>query len=97
MFSVVRVRSTVHDLAHKTDLQPQSGRNQNHVTIAETVVPLEDQQHRLYSAVDPKRRIYAIQHRIDENERDHRSAFGELREKHDVDDTAFLIDGAIPL
>ena len=53
VFGVDRVRSTVHNWVHKADLQPESGRNPNHVAVDETVIRLDDEQYWLYAAVDP--------------------------------------------
>jgi len=98
MFGVERARSTVHNWVHKADLQPDSGRNPDHVAVDETVIRLNDEQYWLYAAVDPDTnellhtqleptRTNALAH----------SFFRELREKHDVDDAVFLVDGATPL
>ena len=98
IFGVERARSTVHNWVHKADLQPDNGRNPDHVAVDETVIRRNDEQYWLYAAVDP-----------DTNELLHtklkptrtnvlaHSFFRELREKHDVDDAAFLVDGATPL
>ncbi|WP_225335934.1 IS6 family transposase [Halomicrobium urmianum] len=98
VFGVQRARSTVHNWVHKADLQPQDGREPDHVAVDETVIQLDDEHYWLYAAVDP-----------DTNELLHtqleptktnvlaRAFFTELREKHDVDDAVFLVDGATPL
>jgi transposase-like protein len=52
IFSVDRVRSTVHSWVHKADLQPESSRSPNHVAVDETVIRLDDEQYWLYAAVD---------------------------------------------
>jgi putative transposase len=62
------------------------------------VIRLDDEQYWLYAAVDPETnelsntkleptRANVIAH----------SFFRELRQKHDVDDAIFLVDGATPL
>lgn len=38
VFDVDQVRSTIHNWDHKTDLQPESGCNPNHVAVDETVI-----------------------------------------------------------
>jgi putative transposase len=62
------------------------------------VIWIDDERYRLHAAVDP-----------DSNESLHTKleptrnndlteiSFGEFREKHDVDDAVFLVDGATPL
>jgi putative transposase len=98
LFGVSRARSTVHNWVHKADLQPEPGRSPDHVAVDETVIQLNDEQYWLYAAVDPDSnellhtkleptRTNVIAHEF----------FAELREKHDVDDAVFLIDGATPL
>ena len=50
---VERTRSTVHNWAHKADLQSESGRSPGHVAVDETVIRIDDEQYWLYAAVDP--------------------------------------------
>lgn len=38
VFGVQRTRSTVHNQVHKADIQPDSGKNSDHVTVDETVI-----------------------------------------------------------
>jgi len=98
MFGVSRARSTVHNWVHKADLQPESGRHPNHVAVGETVIQLNDERYWLYAAVDPN--ANGLLHTKLEPARTNVLAhafFTELREKHDVDDAVFLIDGAAPL
>ena len=98
IFGVERARSTVHNWVHKADLQPESGRSPDQVAVDETVIQIDDEQYWLYAAVDPHSndllhtkleptRTNAISHAF----------FAELREKHDVDNAVFLVDGATPL
>ena len=98
VFGVDRVRSTVHNWVHKADLQPESGQSPNHVAVDETVIQLDDEQYWLYAAVDPDSND--LLHTKLEPTRTNVIAdqfFAELREKHDVDDAIFLVDGAVPL
>jgi len=98
VFGVSRVRSTVHNWVHKADLQPESGRSPDHVAVDETVIQIDDEQYWLYAAVDPDSN--ELLHTKLEPTRTNALAeifFGELREKHDVDDAVFLVDGATPL
>ena len=98
IFGVERTRSTVHNWVHKADLQPEDGRNPNHVAVDETVIQLDDERYWLYAAVDPE--TNELLHTKLEPTRTKVLAHGfftELREKHDVDDAVFLVDGATPL
>ncbi|OTF11718.1 IS6 family transposase [Halorubrum sp. SD612] len=98
VFGVDRVRSTVHNWVHKSDLQPESGRSPNHVAVDETVIRLNDEQYWLYAAVDPE--TNDLLHTQLEPTRNNAIAdqfFADLREKHDVDDAIILVDGAAPL
>ena len=98
IFGVERARSTVHNWVHKADLQPEEGRSPDHVAVDETVIRLNDEQYWLYAAVDPE--TNKLLHTKLEPTRTNviaYSFFRELREKHDVDDAVFLVDGATPL
>ena len=98
VFGVERARSTVHNWVHKADLQPESGRSPDHVAVDETVIRLNDEQYWLYAAVDPD--TNELLHTKLEPTRTNVIAhafFTELREKHDVEDAVFLVDGATPL
>ncbi len=54
IFGVQRARSTVHNWVHKANLQPESGKNPDHVAVDETVIQLNDEQYWPYAAVDPE-------------------------------------------
>ena len=98
VFGVDRVRSTVHNWVHKADLQPEAGRSPNHVAVDETVIQLDDQQYWLYAAVDPE--TNNLLHTKLEPTRNNALTdrfFSEIRDKHDVDEAIFLVDGAVPL
>jgi len=45
VFGVKRDRFTVHNWVHKADLQPESGKNPDHVAVDETVIQLNDEQY----------------------------------------------------
>jgi transposase-like protein len=98
LFGVDRVKSTVHNWVHKADLQPEDGRSPDHVAVDETVIRLDDEQYWLYAAVDPE--TNELLHTKLEPTRTNVLAhafFTNMREKHDVDDAVFLVDGATPL
>ena len=98
LFGVSRARSTVHNWVHKADLQPESGRSPDHVAVDETVIQLNNEQYWLYAAVDPNTNelLHTKLEPIRTNVIAH-AFFTELREKHDIDNAVFLIDGATPL
>ncbi len=95
IFGVSRARSTVHNWVHKADLQPESGRNPDHVGVDETVIRLNNGQYWLYTAVDPE--TNELLHTTLEpmiNKVIAHTFFADPREKHAVDDAVFLIDGS---
>jgi putative transposase len=98
IFGVDRARSTVHNWVHKAELQPESGQSPDHVAVDETVIQLNDEQYWLYAAVDPE--TNELLHTKLEPTRTNVLAhafFADLRDKHDVDNAVFLVDGAAPL
>ncbi|PSP64458.1 IS6 family transposase [Halobacteriales archaeon QH_8_67_27] len=98
VFGVSRARTIVHNWVHKATLRPESGRSSDHVAVDETVIRIDDEQYWLYAAVDPDSN--ELLHAKLETTRTNALAevfVGELREKHAVDDTVFLVDGATPL
>ena len=95
IFGVERARSTVHNWVHKADLQPQSGQNPDHVAVDETVIRLNDEQYWLYAAVDPEtNELLHTRLEPTTNSVLAQTFFAELREKHDVSDAVFLVDGS---
>lgn len=95
VFGISRARSTVSNWVHKADLQPDGGKSPDYVAVDETVIRLDDEQYWLYAAVDPD--TNELLHTSLEPTRTNVIAdgfFGELREKHDVDDAVFLLDDA---
>ena len=95
MFGVKRARSTVHNWVHEADLQPQDGQRPDHVAVDETVIRLNDEQYWLYAAVDPKTsELLHTKLEPTTNTMMAHAFVAELREKHDVEDAVFLIDGS---
>ena len=95
IFGVQRARSTVHNWVHKADLQPTDGHDPNHVAVDETVIRLDDEQYWLYAAVDPEtNKLLHTQLEPTTNSVLAQQFLASLREKHDVDDAVFLIDGS---
>ena len=97
-FGVQRSRKAVHDWVQKAGLQPKDSQNPNQIALDETVIRIDDEQYWLDAAVDP-----ATNHLL------HVRLFStyttsltqiflqELREKHDVEGSLFLVDGATHL
>ncbi|QSG08670.1 IS6 family transposase [Halapricum desulfuricans] len=98
IFGVERARSTIHNWVHKADLQPESGRSPDHVAVDETVIRLNDENYWLYAAVDPETNEL-LHTKLDPttNKVIAHAFFTELREKHDVENAVFLIDGSLSL
>jgi transposase-like protein len=91
---VERVRSTVHNWVHKADLQPDSDMTPNQVAVDETVIRLNDDLYWLYMAVDPD--TNDVLHTKLQPTRNHYTAkefMLELVEKHNLDESLFLVDG----
>ena len=98
IFGVDRARSTVHNWVHKADLQPESGRSPDHVAVDEAVIRLNDENYWLYAAVDPETNdLLHTKLEPTTNKVIAHAFFTELREKHDVDNAVFLIDGSLSL
>jgi putative transposase len=92
---VQRSRKAVHDWVQKADLQPADGANPNHVAVDETVIRINDQQFWLYAAVNPDtNKILHLRLFTTTTTALTERFLRELREKHDVDDAVFLVDGA---
>jgi putative transposase len=95
---VERARSTVHNWVHKADLQPDDDRNPNQVAVDETVIRLNGDWCWLYMAVDPD--TNDILHTKLQPTRNHYTAkkfTQELVEKHNLDESLFLVDGNLSL
>ena len=94
-FGVQRSRKAVHDWVQKADLQPADGANPNHVALDETVIRVNDEQYWLYAAVDPDTNNFLHIRLFQTYTTALTEIFlRELREKHDVSDAVFLVDGA---
>jgi len=92
---VERARFTVHNWVHKADLQPEDGQSPDHVVVDETVIRPNDEQYWLYAAVDSKtNELLHTQLEPATNKMIAHAFVAELREKHNVDDAVFLIDGS---
>ena len=94
-FGVERSRKAVHDWVQKADLQPASDGSPDHVALDETVIRINGQQFWLYAAVDPETNEFLhLQLFTTTTTALTQQFLRELREKHDVADTVFLVDHA---
>jgi transposase-like protein len=94
-FGVQRSRSTVHNWVQKAGLQPTGGKNPDHVAVDETVIQINGQRYWLYAAVDPQSNKYLHVRLFPSRTQALTEMFlAELREKHQVEDAIFLVDGA---
>jgi transposase-like protein len=94
IFGVQRARSTVHNWVHKADLQPDAGKNPDHIAVDETVIQLNNDTYWLYAAVDPE--TNELLHTTLEpttNTVLAQQFLAEISEKHDVANAVFLVDG----
>ncbi len=79
----------------KAELLPSGGKSPDHVGLNETVIQLTDQRYWLYAAVDPDTNEFLHVRLFPARNSGLMSMFlAELREKHTVDDTVFLVDSA---
>jgi transposase-like protein len=91
---VDRHRTTVHRWVQKADLQPTDGANPNHVAVDETVIQLNSDRYWLYAAVDPgTNRLLHVRLYLTRTNAISSMFLSELREKQQVDDATFLVDG----
>jgi transposase-like protein len=80
----------------KAELQPAEGKSPDHVAVDETVIQLNDQRYWLYAAVDPETNEFLhVKLFPTRNTALTKLFLRELREKHDIEDSLFLIDGAL--
>ncbi len=92
---VARSRKAILDWVQKADLQPSEGRSPNYIAVDETVVQVNYEKFWLYAAADPHtndllhlRLFTTITIALT------RFFLCELRQKHDVESSVFLVDGA---
>ena len=79
----------------KTDLQPADDASPDHVALDETVIRINGQQFWLYAAVDSDtNRFLHIRLFTTTTTALTQKFLRELREKHDIEDTVFLVDYA---
>lgn len=94
-FGVERSRKAVHDWVQKAEIDTDETTSPDQIALDETVVKIDGERFRLYSAVDPATnktlltRLYPTRTTV-LTERFLR----ELRSEHDVEGATFLVDGA---
>jgi len=94
-FGVKRSRKAIHDWVQKADLQPASNASPDQIAVDETVIRINGQQFWLYAAVDPTTNEFLHMKLFTTTTTDLTQRFlHELREKHDVENTVFLVDNA---
>ncbi len=92
---ISRPRSAVHNWVQKADLEPRPGRDSDRIALDETVVKVDGDRCWLFAAVEPETDIilhvglYPTRTNIVTQ-----FVLDELKEKHNVDNALFLVDGA---
>ena len=85
----------MHNWVHKVDLQPESGKNPDHVAVDETVIQLNDELYWLYAAVDVEtNELLHTTLKTTRNTMIDQQFLAEINEIHDVPEAVFLVDGA---
>jgi len=92
---IQRSRKAIHDRIQKAGLQPTDGNASNQIAVDETVIRIANEQYWLYAAVDPATN-YLLHVRLFSTSTSALTQLflRELREKHDVEQSQFLVDGA---
>ena len=94
-FGVKRSRKAVHDWVQKANLQPAGDASPDHIALDETVIRINGQQFWLYAAVNPDTNNFLHIRLFTTTTTALTQKFlRELREKHDIEDTVFLVDYA---
>jgi len=94
-FGVERSRKAVHDWVQKADLQPADDASPDHVALDKTVIRINGQQFWPYAAVNPETNNFLHVRLFTTTTTALTQRFlQELREKHYVTNTVFLIDYA---
>lgn len=92
---VDRERLTVHNWVQKADLEPQDGRDPAKVALDETVIKIDGERFWLYGAVEPETNVILhVRLYTTRTIALTKMFLRELRDKHDVEDAEFFVDGA---
>jgi len=92
---VERSRTAIHNWVQKADLQPTGNGAPNQIAVDETVIRINDERHWLYAAVDPETNEF-LHVRLFQTRTTQLTVLflRELREKRQVEQATFLVDGA---
>jgi putative transposase len=98
MLGVERSRAAIHNRVQKADVQPDSDAEPNHIAVDETVILVNDQRQWLYAAVDPTTNEF-LDIRLFQTQTTQLTVLflRELRDKQQLEQAMFLIDGATHL
>lgn len=92
MCGAKRLQKAVSDWRQKEDLQPANDASLDHVTVNETMIRINGQQFRLYTAVDPEMNVFLYMRPLTTTMAVLAQQYlGDLHEKHDVSDAAFSL------
>lgn len=92
---VERSRTAIHNWVQKADLQPTSDDAPNQIALDETVIRINDERHWLYAAVDPETNEFLHVRLFQTRTTQLTLLFlRELRDKQQVEQATFLVDGA---
>jgi len=92
---VKRSRTAIHNWVQKADLQPTSDGTPNQIAVDETVIRINGERHWLYAAVDPDTNKF-LHIRLFQTRTTQLTVLflRELRDKQQVEQATFLVDGA---
>jgi putative transposase len=94
-FGVQRSLKAVHDWAQEADLQPASIVSPDHIALDKTVIRVNVQRYWLYAAVDPETNEFLhTRLLITTATALTQKLLRELRAKHDMSETVFLVEHA---
>ena len=92
---VKRSRTAIHNWVQKADLQPTRDGAPNQIAVDETVIRINNERHWLYAAVDPETNEFLHVRLFQTGTTQLTVLFlRELREKQQVKQATFLVDGA---
>jgi putative transposase len=92
---VKRSRTAIHNWVQKADLQPTSDEAPNQIAVDETVIRINDERYWLYAAVDPETNKFLHARLFQTRTTQLTLLFlRELRDKQQVEQATFLVDGA---
>lgn len=94
-FGIDHCRSTVDNWVQKADLEPRGGREPAKIALDETVVKIGGEQYWFFAAVEPDTNVFLYVGLYPTRTTVATKLFlKELKEKHDVDEAEFFVDGA---